>query len=191
MNYKLENVYHRYLNIPIDPKIDLFNRIEYDPLHYTQVQVNKTEINPELIDWFAQQFNLEVIFFEAFYTPPNGGKLPIHTDTSEVCDFVKVNWTYGAPGSKLIWWELTHDNIVTHSETTFDITYSIAEEQDCKKIHEIEISKPSLVNTGRFHSTYNPTTEGRWTLSLTLIEKQNRTTLSWTDAIAKFNGVIT
>jgi sulfatase maturation enzyme AslB (radical SAM superfamily) len=38
-------------------------------------------------------------------------------------------------------------------------------------VYEVEINKPSLVNIGQFHSTWNPSTEGRWTLSLPLIDK--------------------
>jgi hypothetical protein len=183
------NIYHRYLTIPIDPKIDLFNRIEYDKTHYNHVKINKEEINFEIITWL-EQFDFTVEWFEAFYTPPNGGKLPIHTDSANINDSVKVNWTYGAPGSKLIWWEPKDDKYIKIVETVFGTRYMTIEENNCNMLYEAEINQPSLVNAGRFHSTYNPTNQGRWTLSLPLLEKSTGKNVLWVDATAKFKEII-
>jgi hypothetical protein len=101
---------------------------------------------------------------------------------------VKVNWTFGAPGSKLIWWEAKDDKYVSSFKTEFGSEYLTAEERHCRRLYEAEINKPSLVNIGHLHSTWNPTEEGRWTLSLPLVEKYSPDRVVWYDAIRKFDG---
>ena len=184
-----KNIFHRFLDIPVDPNIDLFNRMEYDINIYSHIKVSKEEINPELFCWL-EQFDFTIEWFEAFYTPPNGGKLPIHTDSQEVDDKVKINWTYGAPGSKLIWWEPRSDNYINTVKTAFGTTYLTADEDNCTKLYEVEIVKPSLVNAGLFHSTYNPSSQGRWTLSLPLFKTGTQISLTWNEAMNKLNGII-
>jgi hypothetical protein len=184
-----DNCYHRYLNIPFDPNIDLFNRIEYDQSRYTHVEIKKEEINPKLLSWFSQ-YNIEITWYEAFYTPPNGGKLPIHTDGDEDIDYIKINWTYGAPGSTLCWWEPRSKEYINTVETVFGTRYYTADEQNCNKLYEVEINKPSLVNAGKFHSTYNPTQEGRWTFTMPLLDSSSKNRLTWNDAIQRFKGLI-
>jgi hypothetical protein len=185
----MANIYHRYLDIPVDPNIDLFNRIEYDTAHYNHVKVEKEEINPDLIKWF-KQFDVEIVWLEAFYTPPNGGKLPVHTDAGKLNDYVKINWTYGALDSKLIWWHPIDDKYIVVVKTVFGTEYLTIDEDKCTKLYETEITQPSLVNAGQFHSTYNPSTTGRWTLSLPLLEGPNKTNISWDNAVAKFERII-
>jgi|Laugresbdmm110sd_1035091.scaffolds.fasta_scaffold132152_2 hypothetical protein len=186
---KRENVYHRYVDIPCDPKIDLFSRTDYDPMYYRHVKVEKEEINPELIDWF-KQFDIQFVWFEAFYTPPYGGKIPIHTDTAEYSDVVKINWTFGAPGSELMWWEVKDPKHLGSFETEFGAKYLTAEEKHCRLLYKKEIKQPSLVNIGVLHSTWNPTAEGRWTLSLPLIDMYSPERLRWNDAIERFEGLL-
>ena len=37
------------------------------------------------------------------------------------------------------------------------------------------IDRPSLYNVGRLHSTWNPSNEGRWTLTFILGKKKQKT----------------
>lgn len=181
---KVENIYHRFLDIPMDPGVNLFDRTDYHPMFHQHIKLDKSEINTELVDWF-EKLGITFSWFEAFYTPPLGGKLPIHTDTAEVSDVVKVNWTYGAPNSKLIWWEPKDEKYVTSYQTDFGTQYLTAKEKHCKKLFEVKVKKPSLVNIGLFHSTYNPTLEGRWTLSLPLMDETGTKRLVWSEAVEK------
>ena len=196
-----ENIYHRYLNLPFEPNVDLFKLFEYDPTKNTHLTVEVTELNPELVAWF-DQFDIKIFWAEALYTAP-GDKLPVHTDTEDISEFIKVNWTYGAPGSTTRWWKTTPENYIkgfpvyldcytksTEEPTYFNAPLLLAEEQNCTMVYEAEINKPSLVNAGEFHSTYNPTQEGRWTLALPLINKQTEQFVTWSEAIEKFNGYI-
>ena len=41
-------------------------------------------------------------------------------------------------------------------------------EEECELVYEANTDQPSLVNVGTFHSSYNPTEEGRWTLCFIL-----------------------
>ena len=178
---KVENRYHRFLDIPIDPKIDLFARTDYDPMYYRHMLIDASDVNPKLVAWF-EQLGIKLAF-EAFYTPPYGGKIPIHTDTSELSDVVKVNWTWGAPGSTLIWWEVKDAKYIETFQTEFGAQYLTAKERHCRKLLEVEVKKPSLVNIGAFHSTWNPTEGGRWTLSLPLINADETKRLVWSEAL--------
>jgi len=178
----VENVYHRFLDIPIDPEIDLFEREDYETLLYRHVTVDPADVNPKLVEWF-EKIGIKFHLFEAFYTPPYGGKIPVHTDTTEICDVAKVNWTFGAPGSKLIWWKAKDTKYINKFHTEFGNEYLTAEQKNCKRLFEAEIKKPSLVNIGQFHSTYNPTDEGRWTLSLPLVTLDDTRRLTWDEAV--------
>lgn len=186
---KIENKYHRYLNLPIDPKVNLFDRTDYDPMFYRHVRVDQQDINAEVVEWF-ENIGIHFYWFEAFYTPPFGGKIPIHTDTPELCDVVKINWTYGAPKSKLIWWEAKDSKYIDSFQTEFGAQYLTIKEKHAKRIYEAEINKPSLVNIGHFHSTYNPTSQGRWTLSLPLMHRDRSTRLDWTEALSILKNYI-
>jgi hypothetical protein len=184
-----KNIYHRYLNIPFDPQIDLFNRENYDTEQYAHIRLKEEEINPKLVKWF-EQFNIEIHWYEAFYTPPNGGKLPIHTDSDDDGEHIKINWTYGAPGSKLIWWEPKSKDYIQIVKTAFGVQYCTIDEAHSTKVYEAEINKPSLVNASQFHSTFNPTTEGRWTCSMPLSDLKTGIKVTWDDAMKRFEGII-
>ena len=184
-----ENIYHRYLDIPVSPGIDLFNDIIYDPEKICHVSIDDSLINPKFIEWLSE-FNFGYYFIEAFYTPPNGGKIHIHTDTATVSDAVKINLTYGAPGGKIVWWHPEHQDKVESKETGFDAQYLTTEEQYCKKLYEADTNKPSLVQVGLFHSTWNPSTEGRWTLSFPIIDKTTNDRITWEEAHNRFQNVI-
>lgn len=177
-----ENVYHRFLNIPVDPEIDLFKCDDYETLLYRHITVSPDDVNPKLVEWF-ENIGIKFYLFEAFYTPPYGGKIPVHTDTTEICNVAKINWTYGAPGSKLIWWKAKDEKYIDKFYTEFGNEYLTAKQKHCKKVFEAEIKKPSLVNIGQFHSTYNPTDEGRWTLSLPLVTLDDTRRLTWDEAV--------
>ena len=43
------------------------------------------------------------------------------------------------------------------------------------RVLERTIDRPSLYNVGRLHSTWNPSNEGRWTLTFILGKKKQKT----------------
>lgn len=177
------NIYHRFINLPVEiPKPESFNR----PIEKSFIDFLGPDVVPaDFKDWL-QSLGLTISnVIEGFYSAPNGGAIPPHTDTvwkPFVNDPVKINITWGPQNSVTRWWEVNKDENyieVVHEETGLNFfeeqgivpdidchkCYS-ADEKNLKLVYEKVISKPSLLNVGQLHSTYNPDTEqGRWTLS--------------------------
>lgn len=176
-----KNIYHDFLNIPYDPGINLMSVPINDETSAQHIIIDKKELNPDLIRWF-EQLGIKFNWYEAFYTPPNGGKIIIHTDLAEISDIAKINWTWGAQGSTLIWWEVLDQRKIRRLKTNYEDEIFVCDEEYCLKVYEQEIIYPSLVNVGRFHSTYNPTLEKRWTLSLPVYDLKTGRRLQWPEA---------
>lgn len=68
--------------------------------------------------------------------------------------------------------------------------YAWAKEKDCDKVLEKTIDRPSLYNVGRLHSTWNPSSEGRWTLTFILGKKIDKKPLLFLDALNYFRDFI-
>jgi hypothetical protein len=97
------NNFHRYLNLPFEiQKPEIFNTTPDHVIH-TQLETHYDK-NMEL---FLKKHGLEILLIECFYTPPNGGKVPIHTDFWWYeTDYVKINQTWGGivlKPKKLCW----------------------------------------------------------------------------------------
>ncbi len=171
-----KNIYHRYLKLPFEiTKPDICKTIPETMQHI--------DINPyrdlELEKWHTD-LGLITRHVEVFYTPPNGGELPIHVDDVEVNDRAKINITWGPAEGTIRWW--VSDKVkqidgvdaakdLLGEEASIDEQFSerahsnlVAKKEDCSLIHESTTNSPSLVNVGRLHSTWNPTKEPRWTL---------------------------
>ena len=68
--------------------------------------------------------------------------------------------------------------------------YAWAKEKDCNKVLEKTIDRPSLYNVGRLHSTYNPSSEGRWTLTFILGKKKDKKPLHFIESLNYFRDYI-
>jgi hypothetical protein len=196
------NKYHRYLNLPFEiKKPDEFN---YMTDHVQHINLDDTYDCSELNNWL-KKIGIEIEIVEAFYTPP-GGELPIHADYITLDDHCKINLTWGPKEGTIRWWNILNGDPIVISSlqnlreklddgfeyrgfTSKDVdTYSVIEEEkilianqeDCELIYEANTNHLSLVNTGALHSTYNPTTEGRWTLCFVLMK--DNTTIKFDDA---------
>ena len=63
------------------------------------------------------------------------------------------------------------------------------DENLCDLVCERVIDRPSLINVGQLHSTYNPhATEGRWTLCFFLL-KSDYTHLQFDEAVEIFKDI--
>lgn len=202
------NIYHRYIKLPFTmPKPKSFGKaLENDFITY----VNISELPDELFKWTAQ-YNLKISnVIEGFYTKPNGGAIPIHNDTvipPGQQDACKLNFTWGPETSTTKWYKLKSDKEyieINHDETQINKSFQeagiepdiecykcySADENDVELIHQVVINKPSLMNVGQLHNTYNPDpTQDRWTLSLTLL-KLPGDHLSFEEALVKFKDSI-
>jgi hypothetical protein len=103
-NEKLEgeNIYHRHLKLPFGIK-------KYHLLMDTiPDSVQHVDINPyrdPLIDALHTELGLFINHTEVFYTPPNGGELPIHTDEATYDNRAKINVTWGPSVGTVRWWK--------------------------------------------------------------------------------------
>jgi hypothetical protein len=180
----MTNIYHRYLKLPFEyPKPDT---------HFIKVKDYTASLHPKyvyskFIDW-ASSYNCKLSnVVELFYTAPGGGKIQIHNDTGILpgkADVAKINFTWGSTDSFLKWWQVSdqskiikiyHDagsaanESISDNNIVPDIQIQaglIALESDATLIYQAVIDRPSLINAGQFHSTFNPSPDmGRWTLS--------------------------
>ena len=195
-----QNYYHRYLQLPFTiKKPNCFKTLD----HAEMILVDQQYVDTRVIDWIQLHGVKVSNLMEGFYTPTNGGKIPMHNDTPTLCNATKINFTWGPDNSVTRWWcvkqpeylkpvkpdnrhistaGLVPDIVVTDAYT--------AREEDCELVHEQVINKPSLMNIGQLHSTYNPNmTEDRWTLCFTLL-KLDGTHLQFEEAVQIFKDYI-
>ena len=184
-----DKVYHRFLRVPYEPGIDFMSKPHHEGVKFDHIHLRDGELNPDLVNWFNAH-DIAVPWQEAFYNAPDGGGLPIHTDTAEISDIAKFIWSYGAPGSKMIWWDVDDETQIQELNTIYGVPFFQIDEQYCHKIFEQEITGPSLVNVGHFHNSYNPSKEKRWTLSLLLFDLDTGRRLVWDEAYERLRDYI-
>ncbi len=136
---------------------------------------------------------------EVFYTPAMGGALPIHSDSGPICNNTKLNFTWGPKSSVTRWWKIKDIKFLQIIEAPFKYPFIVsdfgtdlvgtAEEKDCDQVFEQVIDRPSLMNVGQLHSTYNPGNEARYTLSFTLLNADN-TNVTFEKSCEIFSKVI-
>jgi hypothetical protein len=201
-----ENIYHRYLNLPFGyPKPKRFNA----PSDTFIIYMGGEPVYPPFLEW-VQGYGLEISnIIEGFYTGPNGDKIRIHTDPfikPGVQDVCKINFTWGPDTSVTRWFQVkdeskllimkNDDNEVNQDlknnnvilEEFVEANYT-AKMEDVDLVYEQVINKPSLINVGQLHGTYNPhPTEMRWTLSFTLLK--NKQIITFNDATKLFQQCI-
>lgn len=200
------NIYHRYLDLPFTyPKPDIFNNSSNN---YTALIDSKYIYSP-FKEW-VESLGLSISnVLEGFYTPPNGGRVPLHSDTSFMPgenDCCKLNFTWGSNDSTTQWYKIKDlSKIKKHYlddadanqkfydagiEPDFNITYVLfADHEDADIVYEKVIDRPSLLNISQLHSTWNPSpTEHRWTLCFTLLQDSN--ILTFENALTLFKDYI-
>jgi hypothetical protein len=187
------NIYHRYIDLPfVYQKPKIFNESSNTFINY----VNHKHIEKELLDWI-DSYNLKFSnIVESFYTSKkNKICVPIHNDMTVkpgVNDAVKLNFTWGPESSKTRWWKIKNENkLIELQHDTNEINKGLelaeiipdiecnrcytAYESDVELAYEKTINKPSLLNVGQLHSTFNPDPlQDRWTLSFVILRKDNK-----------------
>ena len=175
-----ENKYHRYLNLPFEIRKPQICNVKPKGLKHYDIPNHKDNNVTE----FVKQFGLNVVNTELFYTP-GGKKLPIHIDNWREDNHVKINISWGPKEGTTRWWNAPNftngdeynsnynslkefDNVKSENFSDRHHRSIILEEKDCELVYEANTDKPSLVNVGTFHSSHNPTDEGRWTLCFIL-----------------------
>lgn len=183
----MKNKYHRYINLPFiieKPEDKVFHTFWDDVQHIDLGSDNL--YSKKMINWL-KQFGLTTSHVDMFYTPPNGGKIMIHTDSNEFNDQTKINISWGPAEGVVRFWKTDKYRKLT---TTYDedsraqhaMNLWVANEEDCELIYEANTDKASLVNSGTLHSTYNPGTVGRHTLTFHLAYINGNDFVPWDTA---------
>ena len=188
--FKRKPYVHQYLNLPVMPEIDLFRLFPDNPDQLNHVAVDPSMLNKKFVDFMESIPGLRIPSWEAFYTPP-GGKIWIHGDSDKITDFARINLSWGPTDSELIWWEPNPGIKLEPIITAFGENYLRADEKDCNVIHRAVINRPSIVQVGMLHSTWNPGPGGRWTLAIPLAEKSEPKRVSFEMAVAMFADYVT
>lgn len=185
---KVDNIFQHWVNLPVAPGVDLFKEFPENPDYSKHVQVPEELLDKEFV-YFFKQFPIAQGQWEAFYTGPFG-KIWVHTDTAGFGDACKINWTWGSDLSETRWWNVKDPNKLEPIVTDFGVNYLRAEEEDCDLIFKQVMKKPSILQVGLLHSTYNPTPEGRWTLCLPLAEADCGKRMGWVDTLEMFKDYL-
>ena len=163
---------------------------------------SKEKVDDTIIKWI-ESFNLKILnFVDGLHTSPNGGKIDIHSDTKTICNATKINFTWGPDNSVTRWWQVKDESFLILNRSNneekvrgidldIDLSYALfAKEENCELVHEQVINRPSLMNIGQLHSTYNPHPEqDRWTLCFTLL-KPNKEFLQFEEALKIFKDFV-
>lgn len=205
MTYQ-DNIYHRFLELPFSyPKPERFSKSS----EKFSMMMESSEIYEPFRE-FVESFGLQISnVLEAFYTPPGGGKVPLHTDTGQLPgenDVCKLNFTWGPEDSTTEWYKIKDNSFLQkynlnneHANSKFyeagidpdiDLSYVLfADLENADLVYETPITKPSLLNVSQLHSTYNPSeSENRWSLCFTLLD--NGKVLTFDKALTLFEDYI-
>jgi hypothetical protein len=186
------NNFHSYINLPFDvKKPEIFNK-HHNVVKHEMLPLDFPEAIP--IMNFLDNFDLVCNHLEYFYTPPNGGKVLIHTDNGYFDNMTKLNITWGPEEAVTRWWDCPtyrplefEGDSEKYGETDSYHNVYTAEEEECSFLYEANTNRPSLLNTGLFHSTYNPGSKGRYTLCFIIFHKGTEKNLQWEDALRIFS----
>lgn len=193
------NKYHRELSIPeYIPNVDFS---QWNTANCKWIDFHKTlqfsQLNNDKIEPWLNSLGLTSRWIEVFYTPPNDKGI-IHSDNSTYQDWAKLIFQYSAFGSKMRWWESNKTKVVGTSTQTvtcdrqgpqYQDDLLVAYDDDCKLVHEVELNTMGLINAGPLHSSYNPTSEQRFVITIALFDINNQRVL-WDDAVQILSSYI-
>ena len=194
-------MYHRYIKLPVSHKKPMC--FDTQPTEPTVIFVNKKYIDYSVVKCIESFGAIVSNVTEGIYTPPNHKKLHIHNDTNTITNATKINFTWGPSNSVTRWWKVKDkmslkidilQSVDPDIVGSFDAQKNHSElycedENLCNLVCERVIDRPSLINVGQLHSTYNPhATEGRWTLCFFLL-KSDYTHLQFDEAVEIFKDI--
>jgi hypothetical protein len=183
------NSNHYCLNLDLGFVVDfnIVNVLTVDPSRVNHFVV-KT-IDSKLTE-FLKTCNIAIPHAEVFYTPPMSS-LPAHVDDDVLNHHCKLNFVFGANGSRMQWWQYKDlDQPLTYHMSAIGTRYIRVDTADCDLVWEAEVGRPGLVNAGQPHSVSNMTNEPRWCLSYVLYDLKNRSLLDWHDAESIFSEYV-
>ena len=188
------NPYLYYVNLPFEIQKPSIFVEQHSVAKHEKLSLDLPEAQP-MIE-FLNQFGVECRNIEYFYTPPDGGKIFIHSD-NRLDNMTKFNITWGPDVGVVQWWnckkfellEIGSGNSQYGDSATGHHVY-VAREEDSTLEYQANTNKMSMLNVGKFHSTYNPGTEGRYTLCFISFYKNSKENLQWDRAVNIFKDYL-
>jgi len=184
----MENRYERPINIGFQATTETLDTIRAlgSPQKSTMWNLPIDRIDPRIRGWLAIR-GVEVHHAEIFYTAPRWSTA-IHADGARLDEHVKLNWVYGASGSRMCWYTDNKGGLgYTKAKTRIGTEYYRWDPANCSEAWSAEIGQPSLVNVGGPHNVVNDTDDGRWCMSLVLKHRETGELVQWDQAMIIFN----
>ena len=190
------NQYHAYLNLPFElSKPEVFNEFQPEKISHCHLADYPDR---ERMQEYLDSKGLRLLHIESFCSPPKQS-LQIHLDEMEEKDVIKIIQTWGPDREDSVtrWWESSNTYIKNYpaysDESLKDIEpcYSIvADVEHSTMMFEANTNRPSVINAGLLHDTFNPGPEHRWTLCF-VIGKSDYSFLSFKEALELLKDDIT
>ncbi|NBO70590.1 MAG: hypothetical protein EBU66_07415 [Bacteroidetes bacterium] len=173
------NIYHKYLNLP-------FTITRPDICYGSPAEAKITNLgdyrDPN-IEKLHQELGIKTFIVEVVYTPPNSN-LPIHSDLMHVDNHIKLNLSWGDSDKSATRWWMPKDITTPVLSTPIN-----PDREDYDLIYKATTNSPCLINVGQLHDSYNPSDEGRWTLSF-IPAHQNNNLIQWEEAMQIYKDYI-
>ena len=171
--------YYAHLSLPLNITLRHLATFRCNLAKLSHVSRSVHDV-PKKLKQFLLDRDIVIGHCEAFYTPP-GAELPIHIDRSEFSELCKLNFSYGAPKSKMHWWRFTGDTVPPALTTGIGTPYVNFDKQHCELVDSTTIGT-TLVNAGQPHSIENNTSGFRFTFSCVLHDMKTGTQLTLNEA---------
>jgi hypothetical protein len=171
--------YFQHLKLPFEFDLSNIAKFDVETSTFNYKILDKTLVDKRIIN-LLEMHGLFVLNVDIFYTPP-GGVLRPHIDLDKLSNFCKINFCYGAHGSRMYWYTLQNgytlqldlNNNGYYAPTPGTVaTHILIPRQMCVSAASTMIGTPTLVNVGQPHGVINYSKEGRWCLCITCVNKQ-------------------
>lgn len=173
------NIYHQRLDLPFT-----ITRPEICYGSPTEAKITNLNDYKDLnIEELHEKLGIKTLIVEVVYTPPNSS-LPIHSDLMYVDNHVKLNLSWGDCDKSATRWWVPRDNTRTIVSTPIN-----ANREEYELIYQAQTNSPCLINVGQLHDSFNPSDEGRWTLSFIPAHQDDRL-IQWEEAMQIYKDYI-
>lgn len=171
--------YYAHLSLPLNITLRHLATFRCDLTRLAHVSRSAQDV-PKKLKHFLLDRGIALGHCEAFYTPPNS-QLSIHIDRDRFSELCKLNFSYGAPESKMHWWKFTGSIVPPVLTTGIGTQYIKFDKKNCELADTTSIGT-TLVNAGQPHSIENNTAGLRFTFSCVLHDSKTRAQLTLNEA---------
>lgn len=183
------NVYHRYLNLPFElTKPETFDTFKPEKISHVHLP---NYADTSIMEEYLNSKDLTVLHTESFCSPP-GVSLQVHLDEMEEnIDVIKIIQTWGPNDKRSVtrFWESDQTYLKDHPafkdesrEEMVPCVSIVSDIDNSEFMYEANTDRPSIINAGLLHDTFNPGPEHRWTLCF-VIGKKNESFLSFNEVL--------